>query len=49
MVAVGCIGKQERVFKTAERVRLLDKMAASPEVDIRKIKPGHKRVAVSES
>lgn len=39
----------ERVFKTAEWVHLLDKMAASPEADIRKIKPGHKRVAVGES
>lgn len=41
--------EQERVFKTAEWVRLLDRMAASLEADIRKTKPGHKRVAVGES
>lgn len=38
-----------RVLETAEWIHLLDKMATSLEADIRKIKPGQKRVAVGES
>lgn len=49
LVAVVCTDEQERVFKTAEWVPLLDRVAALLKADIRKIKPGHKRVAVGES